>query len=88
MRLEQELSSKAKHDPKLIQTYIRNKMDVKRSRLSVNRSKIADILSNQFESVFVKESLEPLPEFKRITSVSFGIERVLNKIDENEIERK
>ena len=72
MRLERELASKAKHDPKLIHTYIRNKMDVKDQlraikdddgRLTVDRSEIADILSNQFESVFVKESLEPLPEF-------------------------
>ena len=97
MRLEREPASKAKHDPKLIHTYIRNKMDVKEQiraikddegRLTVDRSEIADILSNQFESVFVKESLEPLPEFERRTSVSFGIERVLNKINENEIERR
>ena len=57
-------------------------------RLSVDRSEIADILSNQFESVFVKESLEPLPDFERRTGVSFGIERVLNKINENEIVRR
>ena len=72
LRLERELASKAKHDPKLIHTYIRNKMDVKEQiraikddngRLTVDRSEIADILSYQFESVFVKESLEPLPEF-------------------------
>ena len=29
MRLKREQASKAKHDPKLIHTYIRNKMDVK-----------------------------------------------------------
>ena len=56
-------------------------------RFTVYRSEKADILSNQFESVYVKESLEPLPEFER-TSVSFGIERVLNKMNENEIERR
>ena len=81
MRLKRELASKAKHDPKLIYTYIRNKMDVKEQiraikdddgRLTVDRSEIADILSNQFESVFVKESLDSLPEFERRTSVSFG----------------
>ena len=90
MRLERELASKAKHDPKQIHTYIRNKMDVKEQiraikddegRLTVDRSEIADILSNQFESVFVKDSLEPLPDFERRTGVSFGIERVLNKIN-------
>ena len=56
-------------------------------RLTVDRYEIANILSNQFEYVFVKESLEPLLEFERRTSVSFGIELFLNKINENEIER-
>ena len=97
MRLERELASKANIYPKRIQTYIRNKMDVKEQiraiknddgRLTVDRSEVADILSNQFESVFVKESLEPLPDFERRTGVSFGIERVLNKINENEIVRR
>ena len=71
--MERELASKAKHDPKLIHTYIRKKMDVKEQiraindddgRLTVDISEIFNILSNQFEAVFVKDLLEPLPEFK------------------------
>ena len=94
IRMGRELVSKTKHDPKLIHKYIRNKMDVKEQiraikddevRLTVNRSEIADILSNHFESVFVKESSDPLPVFEARTEVSFGIERVLIKINEGEI---
>ena len=96
LKPERELASKAKRDPKLIYTYIRNKMDVKEQiralkidegMLIVDRSDIADILSNQFESVFVHESLVPLPEFEKRTIVSFEIERVLSKINEYEIEK-
>ena len=55
---------------------------------TVDRSDIADILNSQFESVFVQDSLGPLPEFEKRTNASFGIERVLNKINEHEIKKK
>jgi hypothetical protein len=60
----------------------------KLDKLSYNRSEIADILSNHFESVFVKESSGSLPVFETRTEVSFGIERVLNKINNGEIVKR
>ena len=57
-------------------------------RIRVERSDIADILSNHFESVFVKESMCPLPEFEKRINLSFGIDSVLNKINEYEIKKR
>ena len=57
-------------------------------KLIVNRSHIADILSNHFESVFFKESMGPLLEFEKRTNLSFGNERLLIKINEYEIEKR
>ena len=88
IRMERELASKARHDPKLIHKYIRKKMNVKEQiraikddegRLTVNRSEKANSLNNHFESVFVKESSDPLPVFEARTEVSFGIERAIKR---------
>jgi hypothetical protein len=54
-------------------------------RLTVDKSEIADILNNHFESMFIKEPPDPLPEFENRTNVNFGTERVLAKINELEI---
>ena len=91
---ESKLASRVKHDPKLIYSYIRSKMDVKEqikalkddeAMLTVNKSEIADILNNHFESMFIKEPPDPLTEFENRTNVNFGTERVLAKINELEI---
>ena len=64
MKWETKLASRAKHDPKLIYSYIRKKMDVKEQirvlkddegELTVDKLEIADILNRHFESVFIKE---------------------------------
>ena len=66
-----------------------SKMDVKEEiralkddegRLTLDRSDIADILSNHVKFVLVKESMGTFPEFEKRTNLSFGIERELNKI--------
>ena len=81
MKVARELASKEKHDSKLILTYIRSKMDTKEEiralkddegRLRVDRSDIANILSNHFESVFVKESMGTLPEFENEPILASG----------------
>ena len=54
-------------------------------RLTVGKSEIADKLNNHFESMFIKEPPDPLPEFEKRTNVNFGTERVLAKINEFEI---
>ena len=91
---ERELASRAKHNPKLIYSYIRSKMDVEEQIkalkddedwLTVAKSEIADMLNNHFDSMFIKESQNPLPEFEKKTNVKFGTERVLVKINEFEI---
>ena len=51
----------------------------------MEKSEIADILNNHFESMFIKEPRDPLPEFENRTNVKFGIERVLTKINKFEI---
>ena len=53
---------------------------------TVDKTDIDDFLSNNFESVFVKEPMGPLQLEKR-TDVSFGFERLLNKIHEYDIEK-
>ena len=89
MKGERELASKAKHDPKLIHTYTRRKMDVKEEirALKDNEGRLT-VDCPYFQSVFVKESMGTLPEFEKRTNISFGIERVLNKIDEHGIEKR
>ena len=88
------LASRAKHDPKLIYSYIRSKMDVKEQikslnddegRLTVEKSEIADILNNHFVSMFIKETPDPIPEFENRTNVNFRREKELAKINEFEI---
>ena len=94
IKWENELASRAKHNPKLIYSYIRSKKDVKEQikalkedegRLTVKKSAIADILNNHFESMFIKKPPDPLPEFENKTYLNFGTERVLTKINEFEI---
>ena len=41
-------------------------------RLLVDRSDIADILSNHFGSVFVKKSMGTLPEFEKKKIIASG----------------
>ena len=62
MKWEIELASRAKHDRKLIYSYIRRKIDVKKQiralkddegELTVNKLEIADVLNGHFESVFI-----------------------------------
>ena len=67
IRMERELASKAKHDPKLIHKEQIRAIKDDEGRLTVNRSEIANILSNHFESVFVKESSDLLPVFEERT---------------------
>ena len=51
----------------------------------MEKTEIAYILNNHFESMFIKEHPDPLPEFENRTYVNFGTERVLAKINEFEI---
>ena len=94
IKWESEQASRAKYDLKLIYSYIRSKMDVKEQikalkdddvRLIEEKSEIADILNNRFESMFIKEPPDPLPEFENMINVNFGIERLLPKINEFEM---
>ena len=82
IKWESELASRAKNDPKLIYSYIRSKIDVKEQikalkddegRLTVEKSEIADILNNHFESIIIKETPDLLPEFENRINVNFGI---------------
>ena len=63
IKWESELGSRVKHDPKLIYSYVRCKMNEKKQintlkddegRLTVDKSEIADILKTHFESMLVK----------------------------------
>ena len=46
-----------------------------RITLTVEKSEIADLLNNHFESMFIKEPRDPLPEIENRTNVKFGTER-------------
>ena len=51
----------------------------------MEKSEIADILNNHYESMFIKEPPDPFPEFENRTNVNFETERVFAKINEFEI---
>ena len=50
--------------------------------LKVEKSEIADMLNNHFESMYIKDPPDLLPNFENRTNVNFGKERVLVKINE------
>ena len=56
--------------------------------LTVDKLEMADILNRHFESVFINEPPGSLSVFENRTNVSFGIENVLSKINELEIEKR
>ena len=67
-----------RNDPKLIHSYIRRKMNVKKQiralkddkgELTVDRSEKAHIINSYFESVFTKEPRGSLREFENMTNV-------------------
>lgn len=93
---EHNLAENSKSDPKLVYSYIKSKQCVKEQiralvdgsgRLETDRERIADILNLQFKSVFVTEpSDHDLPHFEQRRVNAFGIEELLETVQEKEIE--
>ena len=49
---------------------------------------IAEMLNNRFSSLFEKKEVWSLPEFKKRTNSSLGSERILEQMNDEEIDRK
>ena len=80
---EREIARKAKHDPKLIYAYANEKgsnrqqiraMVDRSGRITTDRLEIASALNDQFESVFVKENGDAMPQFERKRPPLFGVD--------------
>ena len=56
--------------------------------LTVDKREIAEMLKKQFSSIFDKEDVGTLPDFKIRTNSYLGPEKILEKINEEEIERR
>ena len=79
---EMNIASRAKHQPKLLYSYIKDRQQVKESIRTMkgddgvcvsDRGVIAEILNRQFKSVFNEDKGEELPEFKKRTDNSFNV---------------
>jgi hypothetical protein len=89
-RYELRLAEKSKRDPKLVYSYVKGKQTVKdqvravidkSGKLVADRNLVAEVLNDQFQSVFVVESscgVEELPEFRQRRNDCFGIDDLKN----------
>ena len=95
---EQELAKRSKNDPKLVYKYVKRQQNVNEQvralvdrvgHLVTDRKLVADILNDQYKSVFVDEPEDvEFPEFISKKTNCFGVEDILSYLSIDSIEQK
>jgi hypothetical protein len=91
------MAENSKRNPKLVYSYVKSKTSVKdqvRALVNTNgqvvteRSVIAEVLDDQFESVFVDEDPGELPYFEPKRQDAFGVEELMQCLDETIVQER